>query len=726
MIRSFINKIKPVGMAAKVIKFAVLFVCILGVVFFTIFGIQIKYLGRIVENEGEELTGQVEEDSRAAMDNLTRQSLKELSYRAADKTDDELWVNSYELQILAAQVEDVMAHPENYDRIPVSPPSKEKGGELSLQLLAPNGYENIPEDTMASMERLANLAPIMATYVGEYTVDCYISTPDGTTIAMDTLSDRKYDEKGEIKPYDATTRMWFQEAVKTKDVYFTPAVHSFFYDWDIVVYSMPVYVEGELVAVLEGSLKLDRLRNRVEQQLFTDSGFNILISKQGQLVSSSRTDGELMMRSDLEEDIRKTVNPGLKDVINKGLAGENDVTIVEVDGKEYYVGYGPLVTVGWTQLSFASKDVIMEPTEKLVLETGESYDKMDRRLDGAFQWTIILMLVITLVLVTITNIIASELVKKEVAPINHMTGRLNEISGENMIFEMEDIYKTGDELETLARAFSKQSHRLTTYMEENIRISAEKERIDAEMAMATQIQASMLPGVEPMFSGHVEYDLYAMTDSAKDVGGDFYDFFYVDEDHLAIEIADVSGKGITAALFMALSKQMIQSQMIINNGDPVEALTVANLRLIEESVPDMFVTVWLGILTLSTGELTFVDAGHEYPAIGRAGEEFSIEKDVHSMAVAALKKARFKVNEMTLQPGDTVYLYTDGVTEAHNESGEMFGMERLSNALNEVVGCTPEEIDAHVRKRVSEFAGETEQFDDITTLCFRFESKSVD
>ncbi len=150
-----------------------------------------------------------------------------------------------------------------------------------------------------------------------------------------------------------------------------------------------------------------------------------------------------------------------------------------------------------------------------------------------------------------------------------MTKKISELTGDNMTFEMEDIYKTGDEIELLARSFEDQSAKLSGYMQENIRISAEKERIDAEMAMATQIQDSMLPKLTEAFYDRSEFDLYAMTDPAIDVGGDFYDFFYIDDDHLAIVIADVSGKGVTAALFMALSKQVIQSQMLLHNGDVV-------------------------------------------------------------------------------------------------------------------------------------------------------------
>ncbi len=710
----------PTGLAAKLIRAVIIILFFLGFEFFVASNLQVRELERFVKNEGEALTSKVEGESRESMDSLIRNSLKDLSVRAADKTDDELWVNEYELSILAAQVEDVLSHPENYGRITVAPPDKKNAGELTLQLLAPDGYENIDPETMETIERLANLAPIMKTYIGEYTLDIYISTPDGVTIAMDKMSDGKFDEDGNIKPYDATTRPWFKEAVKAKGQYFGPAVHSFFYDYDIVVYSKPVYVNGQLAAVLEGSLNIDALRGRVEYVLLGNTGFNILISRDGQLVSTSRTDGELSMRDNLGADIRRSVNPSLVSIIDDGLSGGSGTAIVQVDGEDYYAGYGPLVTVGWTQISFVSTKEMMEPTEILVNDTASSFDNMLDRMEEVFKMSRWVMLLIMGTIVILSIIVVSRLARKRVEPINHMTQRVKEISSYHMTFKMEDIYKTGDEIETLARAFEEQSNKLTDYVAENIRISTEKERIDAEMSMATQIQESMLPKVTAAFSDRTEFLLYAYMDPAKNVGGDFYDFFYIDEDHLAIEVADVSGKGITAALFMALSKQMIQSQMLIHNGDVAEALFVANIRLLEESVRDMFVTVWLGVLTISTGELAFVDAGHEYPAIKKAEGSFVIEKDIHSVSVAAIKKAKFKLNEMKLEPGDTIYLYTDGVTEAHDTNGDMFGMERLAQALNEVTDTTPEKIDMHVRRRIAEFAGDAEQYDDITTLCLTY------
>ena len=714
------NSIFPKGVAAKVIWSVVITFLVMAVEIVLLLGFSLQRMSAQVRTEGEHLTRSIEDHATEAIDHLIKNGLEDLAVRAADKTDDELWVNEYELSILGSMVADVIEHPENYGRVPVYPPSMENAGKKALQVMSPNGFENIPSETMEKLERLANLAPIMASYIGQYTIDIYVSLPDGTTLAMDSLSEYKFDENGKEKLYDASTRPWFYEAVEKGGTRFGPAEPSFFYDFDIVVYSAPVYVNGELVAVMEGTLRPDRLRDRVGYVLLGETGFNVLIADTGQLVSTSRDEGELAMRKNYLEDIRATVNPDLARIIEKGLSGESGAEEVEVDGERYYVGYGPLVTVGWTQLSFVSADETMAPVGQMVEETTLSSKTMQARFKQVFRRMLPVILLSMFIIFTLSNIVVSLVTKKIVDPVNLMTRRIREISGEDRIFEMEDAYKTGDEIETLARSFSEQSERLSEYMDENLRITAEKERVDAELSTAKQIQETMLPKTKPVFSDRPQYDLFARAVPAKDVGGDFYDFFKVDDDHLAIVMADVSGKGITAALFMALSKQVIQSMTLINNGEVTEALNMTNIRLLEESLPDMFVTVWLGVITLSTGHLSFVDAGHEYPAIQREGGSFSIEKDVHSMPVAALKRAKYMINELELKPGDTIVLYTDGVTEARNMDGDMFGEQRLKDALNEAKDFSLDKIDEHVRKRISEFVGEAEQYDDITTLCFKY------
>ncbi len=716
--KKIVSKIKaglPTGLTAKLIRAVVVFLFTLGLVLFTISSLQVHSLEHLVRDEGEDLTAQIRKESRESMNNLIEQSLLRLSVAAADKTDDEIWVNEYELRILGEQVADVIRHPENYGRVPVGPPDKNKGGELSLQLMAADGYENISPETMEQMERLANLEPIMAAYIGQYTIDCYIALPDGTTMIMDRYSDQKYDEDGNIKPYDATSRPWFQGAVENQDIYFTPAVKSHFYDFDIVAYGLPIYVDGELVAVLEGSLSLDALRERVEYLKYSDQGFNILISNDGQLVSTSRTSGELAMRSDLAEDIRGSVNPSLVELINDGLSGGSGTMIVEVDGEEYYAGYGPLVTIGWTQIGFISVEELMKPTKALINETVSSFERTEDRIQAAFHRNIALMLLLMGGIIIFSIILLSRLAQKRVAPIRHMTERIREMSSSNITFKMEEIYKTGDEIEMLASSFEEQSCKLNDYIAENIRISSEKQRIDTELNVATNIQTDMLPNIFPIFPDRKEFDLYASMKAAKEVGGDFYDIFLVDEDHLCLVVGDVSGKGVPAALFMVISKTMLKNRAQAG-GKPSEILYDVNNSLHEGNREMMFVTVWLGILTISTGELVWANAGHECAAICPAGGDYALYEDQHGFVMGGMKDRTYYDNEVVLKKGDALFLYTDGLPDATNANRERMQTERMLAAMNRHKEEAPQKMLGSMANEVDRFVEGAPQFDDLTML----------
>jgi len=249
-------------------------------------------------------------------------------------------------------------------------------------------------------------------------------------------------------------------------------------------------------------------------------------------------------------------------------------------------------------------------------------------------------------------------------------------------------------------------------------ITAEEERIGTELALASQIQASMLPGIFPPFPNHKEFDIYAIMDPAKEVGGDFYDFFLIDEDHLGLVIADVSGKGIPAALFMMVSKIILQScaQLGQSAGD---ILNKTNDALSVNNRTGMFVTVWVGILELSTGKLTAANAGHEYPYLKRNGK-FEMFKDKHGFVVGGMEGTRYKEYEIQLEPGDALFVYTDGVPEANDENRNLFGMDRLTEALNrDPEGDCRIQIQ-NVKQAVKDFVKDADQFDDLTMLCMKY------
>ncbi|MEG0546540.1 MAG: SpoIIE family protein phosphatase [Oscillospiraceae bacterium] len=278
---------------------------------------------------------------------------------------------------------------------------------------------------------------------------------------------------------------------------------------------------------------------------------------------------------------------------------------------------------------------------------------------------------------------------------------------------------TGDEISLLAGSFNSMMQDITNYMHDLKVITAEKERIGAELNVAAQIQADMLPSIFPAFPERSEFDIFASMQPAKEVGGDFYDFFLIDDDHLAIVIADVSGKGVPAALFMVITKTLIknhaQSKEIL-----ADVFTNTNEQLCENNKEGMFVTGWIGVLEISTGKFTFVNAGHNYPLLKRANGEFEYLKSKPGFVLAGMEGVKYKQNEMQLEVGDVLYLYTDGVTEATDSNDELYGEKRLKDILDMNTNCSPMEILPVVKKDIDKFVGTAPQFDDITMLCIKY------
>ncbi len=255
-------------------------------------------------------------------------------------------------------------------------------------------------------------------------------------------------------------------------------------------------------------------------------------------------------------------------------------------------------------------------------------------------------------------------------------------------------------------------------MEQENRIK-EQERIREKLHTAREIQMSALPHTFPPFPERKEFDLFARMVPARDVGGDFYDFFLIDDDHLCLVIADVSGKGIPGSLFMMLSKRIIEDSARLEL-NAAEILEKTNNSLCDNNQAGMFVTVWLGILELSTGKLTAANAGHEYPAIQKKGGAFVLYKDKHGFVVGGMEGTRYREYELHLAPGDKIFVYTDGVPEATAGSGEMFGTERMTAALNTRANGSPEDILSAVEQAVDAFVGDAEQFDDLTMMCLTY------
>ncbi len=338
--------------------------------------------------------------------------------------------------------------------------------------------------------------------------------------------------------------------------------------------------------------------------------------------------------------------------------------------------------------------------------------------ETAFTW---LLAGLTLLIAVVLSSIFILLIKQQVvSPINKLSkAALNYYSTEKgHAFSGLNI-TTGDEIENLSDAMKHMEQDINEYVDNITAITAEKERIGAELNVATQIQADMLPRIFPSFPEKTEFDLYASMDPAKEVGGDFYDFFLIDESHLGLVVADVSGKGVPAALFMVIAKTLIKNRALIG-GTPSEILSYANEQLCEGNDAELFVTVWFAILDIKTGKGLAANAGHEHPALKRADGSFELVMYKHSPALATMEGLKFKEHEFELHHGDTLLCYTDGVTEATNKDNVLFGNDRLLEALNKEPNADVYGVVNNVKTAIDEFVAEAPQFDDITMLCIHY------
>lgn len=260
---------------------------------------------------------------------------------------------------------------------------------------------------------------------------------------------------------------------------------------------------------------------------------------------------------------------------------------------------------------------------------------------------------------------------------------------------------------------------------EQEQITKKNARVESELELANNIQTHMLPTIFPPFPNREEIELYAIMDPAKEIGGDFYDFFMIDDRNLALVIADVSGKGIPAALFMVIAKTLIKNEVSMGE-EPAEAFSKVNQMLCEGNDENMFVTAWLGILDTETGKLSYVNAGHNPPLLRQNGGEFEYLKSRPGFVLAGMEGIHYKQYETMLKPGDEIFLYTDGVTEAENEEKAFYGADRLKRYLNQHAGEHVRELLHGLRKDIGEFAGAEEQFDDITMLAMYYREKRKD
>ncbi len=433
-------------------------------------------------------------------------------------------------------------------------------------------------------------------------------------------------------------------------------------------------------------------------------------------------DGNVIIRTHLDENggvvtgkenIFTSERPEIQEMVKKISLGESGIFTSPYEGFEMYWAYEPVESMPWTVVALFSESEVLGPvmlakeqTNALAIEAQKEADNIAR----ASTVALLAGMAASAVLAMLVGVLYSN---KIAQPIRKLEAGVRRISKGQ--FDEQIEINTGDEIENLATAFNNMTKDLKEHIAELTTVTAEKEKIGAELNVAAQMQVSMLPNKFPAFPEYNQFDLHASMVPAKEVGGDFYDYFMIDDKNLAMVIGDVSGKGVPAALFMVNAKTMIQN-WTQKNISVKEILENVNVHLCHNNDAGMFVTAWIAILDVETGELSYGNAGHNLPLLRKADGKFQPLKSDSNFVLAGIDGMEFTQEKTRLEPGDTLYLYTDGVTEATNKSNEFYTEENLEKSLNSLGECTAQKMLEHVKIDVNSFVDGADQFDDITML----------
>lgn len=664
-----------------------------------------------------------EELSSESMKNLITEHILKLAEGKALLADNIFKNFKNNIQMIADTVEAAYANADSYPDRDVPLPDQDNDGTLAVQLLFSKKTDMNDVRIIREVQLLGNAQDVLLA-VNENTENMasdYIATETGIMIQVDYISGQKFDEDGNILPYEAAVRPWYIGAKETGRPFYTSVSKDAHTAKSGIMCGVPIYHNGVLAGVAGAGMYLDNIEALVRDIELGESGDACIINQNGEVLFSTRKEGVLVAEVD-GTDLRMSDNDALIGIADRSVAGESGVMLIEMDGESYYVAYAPMNTVGWSFLIILSENEVEYPTTMLIQNINRLKDEAVAGIDKKM-WSVgLIMLLIMGFACLIAAAAAMRLSHIIVRPIHKLTQNVRAIEGDNLEFIWEE--DTGDEAQILALSFQSLTERIKKYIAEVRMITAEKERISAELSVATQIQADMLPCIFPAFPERTEFDIYASMTPAKEVGGDFYDFFLLDDNHLAMVIADVSGKGVPAALFMVISKTLIKNQAQ-NSRSPREILEKVNNLLYVNNKEGMFVTVWLGIMEIATGKITAANAGHEYPAVRKADGTFELIKDKHGMMAGVMEGIKYTEYEMEIENGGCLFVYTDGVPEATNAQNMLFGTDRMVDALNREPFAPPEQLLVNVKAAVDAFVGEAPQFDDLTMLAMERKDEPV-
>jgi sigma-B regulation protein RsbU (phosphoserine phosphatase) len=652
-----------------------------------------------------------EMSAKLSREALTSQALGDLALLTDSKTQviDQNLANAVGgLQMIADMIRQLYEHPDLYMAYPVEPFYEQTGTDPELHWfieanLAKGNGRSIKDLQDTGLEEetylLGNAEPMMRALWEERgdISSMYFSSADGINLQFDAQAQDKaayVAENGSLPIIHE--RPWYVGAKDSGGLYISDTYSDGIGRGLNVSMSVPVIdAGGTFLGVFGFDIMITDLAESVRKMVVGEHGYAMLLGQDKIISSPDLTEGN------------EYKLPPFWDALTKSESGSIQT---DINGEAVYVVWTPIPTTGWKLANILPVADVVKPAdeagEQITALSDTSIDTMNRTIFISIGIFVLLMLVLSAVAYYISKRTAGQLSD----PIEKLTRDAVIIGSGDLEHDLTAY--TGDEIEVLAETITKMVRDIKL-------ITGEKERIGAELSVATQIQASMLPCIFPAFPDRKEFDIYAHMLPAKEVGGDFYDFFLVGEDTLAIGISDVSGKGVPAALFMVIAKTLIKNNAQYGQS-PQEVFRVVNNLLCENNEAGMFVTSFFGYIQLRTGVFTYVNAGHNPPLIRRNGGEFSYLKIKPAFILAGMEDVVYREESLQLEEGDELFLYTDGVTEAVNQKDELYAEARLLASANSHAGEPLQQFVSELKEDIDAFADGAQQADDITMLAFRY------
>ncbi len=668
------------------------------------------------------------ENAETALEEMTGEQLLAIATEKAVYIEEKFNTVIASVRGIAQLAEQIYQNPDAYpDR--TTPLPVEGSRELAPQLLCSGAlWDSLAEQTdgsqeaLSEMRKLGNIQDLLVQYNqnNDMISSTYLATKSGWMFQADYISYSKYTQDSDIPDfYEAYTRQWYQRALLAPEGghIYSDVIKDIHEGGDCIVCASPVYVDGQVVAVAGVGSYLDTVNEAVLSTVIGESGYAFLVNEKGQIMVSGAVEGETAADADANTDLRQSTNAALAEAADDMVQGGSSLTKLRLNGREVYLAYVPLEGLGWSFATVADVEEVLAPARESQQEILALTDIVSAQQNASIRRTLFLFLAIMLLAAVFISVSSVLFTRRITDPIRRLTADVGKLDGGNLDYRIQ--IASGDEVEELGNAFNAMTGQLQNYIGNLAAVTAEKERIRTELGLASRIQADMLPDAADLLPEREEFVLYASMTPAKEVGGDFYDFFFTDEDHLAFLVADVSGKGVPASLFMVVAKTLLQSR-IAGTEKLEQAVTEVNDRLCSNNRNGMFVTAWIGVLCLSTGVLTYVNAGHNPPLLGNRETGFEYMKERSGFVLAGMEGTKYVQREKRLMPGDTLFLYTDGVSEANDEQGNLYGEERLKALLNSRWETAPGQLAKTVWEEIQTFQGNAEQFDDITMLIVHY------